>query len=278
MDERTLLERLSYLGIDEMNYKALPLLALVQVAWADGEIQPAERSLILELAREKWGLGEEGKILLNNWLHFRPTDAYIQRGQQAMVVLAARERGLRLETDQLGDVVGLATDVAKAAGGLFGFGAISSSESAAIQDIARALKIPEDAHMEVVEAIDEQFGAPPRQAKVTLTLRTAISGVANDAVLIPEGSPNLKLPVTRDGVVIGSGESADLRIEFDRAVASKHCEVIERNRSYYIKDLNTTGGTWVNDERVAMRRLLGGETVQVGATKLIFKWLKRIEI
>jgi len=279
MDEGTLIERLTHLGIDNMNFKALPLLPLVQVAWADGEIQPEERSLILKLAKDTWGLNEDGKMLLNNWLHYRPTDAYMQRGQQAMVALASRERGMKLDPTALGDVVKLATDVAKAAGGLFGFGAISKSEAAAIKEIASALKIPQHAQMEAVAALDDKFGAPPKQAKVTLTLKTAQLGSGeSEAVLTPEMDKSMRLAVTRVGVMIGSAEGCDMLIEFDPSVSPKHVQLIERSRSYFAIDQNSTGGTWVNDERIAERRLLGGESIRVGQHNFIFKWLKRISI
>ncbi len=279
MEEGKLIERLLHLGIDEMNYKALPLLPLVQVAWADGEIQAEERTLILSLAEDTWGLNDDGKMLLNNWLHYRPSEAYMQRGQQAMVSLAGRERGMKIDPGELGNVIFFARDVARAAGGLFGFGSISRSESAALAQIAEALKIPAEANLEAVEALDEKFGTPPRQAKVTLTIRTAQLGAGpNESVLIPDLDPSMKVAVTRAGVVIGSAEDADLQIEFDTTVEGKHLQVIERARCYYVKDLESKGGTWVNDERIAERRLLGGEHIRIGTTGFTFKWLKRIDL
>ena len=279
MDEGTLIERLTHLGVDNMNYKALPLLPLVQVAWADGEIQPEERDLILTLATDPWGLNDDGRMLLNNWLFYRPTDAYMQRGQQALVALASRERGMKLDPTSLGDVIKLSTDVAKAAGGLFGFGSISKTEAAAIKQIADALNISADTQMIAIKALDEKFGVPPRQAKVTLTLKTATFGSSEEeAVLIPDLDKGMKVPVNRAGVIIGSGQSADMQVEYDDSVGERHSQFIERSRSYYVKDLGSAGGTWVNDERIAERRLLGGEQIRIGSMIFTFKWLKRISI
>jgi len=279
MDEGTLLGRLAHLGVDDMNYKALALLPLVQVAWSDGEIQPEERTVILGLAKDTWGLSTEGMMLLNNWLHYRPSDAYVHRGQGVLVALAGRARGMRLEPEALGDVVSLAQDVAKAAGGLFGIGAVNRAEAGAIRQIAEALKISKGAQMASVNELDEAFGAPERRARVTLTLKTAALGSGKqEAVVIPDLEPSLKVEVTREGVVIGSGETAGLQVEFDEGVDREHCRFIERDRSYYVRDLSSAQGTWVNEERVAERRLLGGEGIRVGTTSFTFKWLKRISL
>jgi len=279
MDEGTLLERLGHLGVDEMNYKALPLLPLVQVAWADGEIQPEERTIILDLARGTWGLAEEGMMLLNNWLHYRPSDAYMHRGQQVLVALAGRARGMRLDAEALGAVVPLAEDVARAAGGLFGFGAISRAEAAALREIAEALRIRTNAEMQAMTAVDDRFGVPERRPRVTLTLKTAQLGASvQEAVITPDLEPDLRVMVTREGVTVGSAADAGVRIEFDEGIDAKHCRLIERSRSYYIEDLSSSTGTWVNDERIAERRLLGGESIRLGATTFTFKWLKRIDL
>jgi len=279
MDEGTLLERLGHLGVDEMNYKALPLLPLVAVAWADGEIQPEERTIILDLAKDPWGLTPEGMMLLNNWLHYRPSEAYVHRGQQVLVALAGRARGMRLDAEALGAVIPLAQDVARAAGGLFGFGAISRAEAAALKQIAAALKIGGNAEMEAMGAVTGDFGTPVRRAKVTLTLKTAQMGSSDqEAVVVPDIQPDMRVMVTREGVVIGAGQAAGLQIEFDDEIDPEHCRIVERARNYYIEDLNSSSGTWVNDERVAERRLLGGEGIRVGSTLFTFKWLKRIDV
>ena len=42
---------LASLGLDKRNYKAVCLLPLVEIAWADGVVQPGERTAILKAAR-----------------------------------------------------------------------------------------------------------------------------------------------------------------------------------------------------------------------------------
>ena len=57
-----------------------------------------------------------------------------------------------------------------------------------------------------------------------------------------------KLPGTR--IVIGKMLGAvDLRIECD-TVSRKHAEIIKEGRNYYITDLNSMNGTFINGQRI----------------------------
>src|SRR5687767_6643465 len=115
MDDAELADGLRSLGMDAASWRALPILPLVQVAWADGAVQEAERALILRVSEEKWPLGEEGHRLLRNWLRHPPTLDYVRRGQEVLLALCHRS-GTGIGREALTHVVALATDVARAAG------------------------------------------------------------------------------------------------------------------------------------------------------------------
>lgn len=278
MTDTELFRHLSSLGIDDLSFRVLPLLPLVQVAWADGEVQDKERALIIDLAVERFDIGDEGRLLLENWLTWRPTPAYVRRGQQALLALARRERpDMPIEPSVLEDVVALSRDVAKAAGGLFGFGAISKEESRALADIADALSVSEgDVWAEPEEILlDKTLGEGRR--RVTITFDTATLDIsAQGGVLESELDPGLKAPVNREGLTVGSSD-ADICVLDAPDVAAQHCRFFERDRKFYVADLDAPAGTFVDEERVTERRLLGGETVRLGEqTRFVFKLLKRI--
>jgi tellurite resistance protein len=280
MDDATAIRLLTELGMDELSHKALPLLPLVQVAWADGEIQDRERRLILDLAENKWQVGEEGLLLLKNWLRYPPTEAYQKRGREALATIAARDNDLGFDDALLGDVLDLARTVAKSAGGLFGIGAISRSEAEALHAIAEALNVQGSAYDKSEGAVLSPAFEKPRQ-RVTITFSTStLDIVAQGGVLEPDpelGGSRDKVPVDRTGVSIGSDSTAEVRIQFDPSVAAMHCRVFERNRKFYVQDLESETGTYVNGERVSERRLIGGEELRVGAEALfVFKLLRRI--
>jgi len=275
MTDADVIRALADLGIDEQSVRALPLLPLIQVAWADGEVQPAERTLIEQLAVDRFELGDEGHRLVANWMRYPPSPSYLERGRKVLHAVAQREDA-GLDADDLGDVVKLAKKVAKASGGLFGIGSVSRSEADALDEIAKALQITSGT------ALDEadKGALPPnfeKKNRVTITFSTSALDLAPMGGVLELEGHNDKIPVDRNGVAIGSDGSADIRVEFDPTVAEMHARVFERDRKFYVADLETESGTWVSGERIVERRLLGGETVQVGKeASFTFKLLRRI--
>jgi hypothetical protein len=275
MNNAEVIRALADLGIDEQSVRVLPLLPLIQVAWADGEIQAGERTLIETLAVERFELNDEGHRVLGNWMRYPPTPSYLERGRLALLAVAQSDDS-GLDADDLPDVVALAKKVARSAGGLFGIGSISRSEAEALDEIAKALKIPEGA------GIDEAMkGALPqnfeKKNRVTITFSTSALDLSPmGGVLELEGHSD-KIPVDRNGLAVGSDDAADIRVEYDPSVSPMHARVFERDRKFYVADLDSESGTWVNGERIVERRLLGGETIQVGSeASFTFKLLRRI--
>jgi hypothetical protein len=266
---------LADLGMDEQSVRALPLLPLLQVAWADGEIQVEERQLIQKIASERFDLGEEGERLVANWLRYPPTTDYLRRGREALSMVAGRE-GSGFDHELRGDVLALAKRVAKASGGLFGIGAVSKAEQDALNLIATALDLKAGAAL-----ADAEKGALPakfeKKNRVTITFSTSALDVAPMGGVLEVDDSHDKLPVTRAGLTIGADPSSDIHIEHDGRVSAKHAKVYEQNRKFYVTDLESDTGTFVNGERIAERRLLGGETIRVGVeAEITFKLLRRI--
>lgn len=48
---------------------------------------------------------------------------------------------------------------------------------------------------------------------------------------------------------IGRGGDADVRIE-DRFASTIHCRIYSRGNSYYVEDMNSTNGTYLNGNKV----------------------------
>ena len=157
-----------------------------------------------------------------------------------------------------------------------GIGAISKSEQDAIQAIAEALNVKPDTSLDAAKkgALSPNF---EKKNRVTITFTTSALDLAPMGGVIETDGHDSKLPVTREGITVGADPSADIQIEYDAAVAGMHARIFEDNRKFYVADLDSETGTWVNGERIAERRLLGGETIRVGAeAELTFKLLRRI--
>lgn len=277
MTDAELGDALKALGMDPASWRSLPLLPLVQVAWADGEVQEAERDLILRLAEERFNLEDEGRRMLRNWLSHKPSQAYVHRGQEVLLCLIRRAEGFD-GNDALADVIDFAKDVARAAGGYFGFGAISPEEAEAIDAIAVALDIPharpwtapEDPTLIPSDADTTESDGPPLE----IVFHTApLVDVKSRGTVVEydELRGEQSCAVNAEGVTIGRARESTIQITYDGQVSRRHCRIFERERRFYVEDLGSTRGTWVNGERVVERRLLGGETLHVGNSAFFFQ-------
>lgn len=142
MTDAEIRAELQALGVDESSWRAVLLLPLVQVAWADGVIQDEERVLILDVARQRLALDEAALAVVEHWLCAAPTAEVIERGRRLMVQLALRHRGpgSELSDNALEAVQALCESVARAAGGLFGvLFTVDKSERAALAEIASSV-------------------------------------------------------------------------------------------------------------------------------------------
>jgi hypothetical protein len=144
MSDDELRANLAELGIEGDAWRTVVLLPLVQVAWADGKVQKAERKRIYALAEEHGLLTGSTSKILEGWLNEAPTDDEYNRARRALSCLARRGRGgeqLHID-DTLPDVVQLCQVVATAAGGLFGMAfTVHDNEAGIIRDIARELAV-----------------------------------------------------------------------------------------------------------------------------------------
>jgi hypothetical protein len=138
MTDDAVLDRLVALGLRANTIAALSLIPLIQVAWADGSIQDSERTAILQGAHGK-GLevGTDGYDLLETWLERQPASELFTAWEAYIKALASQ---LNDEQNRLlkNQIVGFAKMVAAAAGGILGFGKVSSTEEQVLHRIEAA--------------------------------------------------------------------------------------------------------------------------------------------
>lgn len=138
MTDDKVLDKLIGLGLKTNTIAALSLVPLIEVAWADGEIQDNERNAILQGAHGK-GLeqGTDGYELLQSWLKRRPDRALIEAWESYIQALTGQ---LNDEQNKLlkNQIVGFAKMVAAAAGGFLGIGKVSSAEEKILARIESA--------------------------------------------------------------------------------------------------------------------------------------------
>ena len=139
LSDPELLKELEGLGFTPDTVGLLPLVPLVQVAWAEGGVTDAERALVVRLARSRGiAAGSPGDDQLTRWLATRPAEAVFTHA--ARLIRAMLESGAE-QTDLSADnLVKYCEEIAAASGGILGVGRLSAEERNLIAGIAADLK------------------------------------------------------------------------------------------------------------------------------------------
>jgi transcription elongation factor Elf1 len=83
----------------------------------------------------------------------------------------------------------------------------------------------------------------------------------------PPGSERIPLPSAR---TLFGRKGADVDLD-DAAVSRRHFQVEVAGRDYFVRDLDSSNGTFVNGRRVRYAELLDGDEVRAGQTFLVFR-------
>jgi len=134
-----MLQELEELGFTPETVALLPLVPVVQMAWAEGGVTNAERKMLTELARARGiDAGSVADRQLQDWLTREPEDAVFARARRLIraTLSSAQEQG-DLTAD---DLVKYCENIASASGGILGIGKISAEERELLASIASELK------------------------------------------------------------------------------------------------------------------------------------------
>ncbi len=97
--------------------------------------------------------------------------------------------------------------------------------------------------------------------------------LADKPVLVVQGGPLagrafvLKRETT---TAVGRARANDIVLD-DVAVSSQHCRIRHEDGGFVLHDLQSTNGTYVNDQKVSRHRLSTGDVIRIGETPLLFK-------
>jgi hypothetical protein len=130
---------LEALGFTPRTIALLPLIPVLQVAWAEGGVSAAERGMIVALARSR-GItaGSEADQQLREWLDRRPSEDTFRKASRLIGAMLDRPQGAEIQMSA-DDLIKCCEQIAHASGGIFGIGSVSAEEKTALQEIAAQL-------------------------------------------------------------------------------------------------------------------------------------------
>lgn len=136
--DEALLDRLVELGIRVESLAALMLVPLVEVAWADGTMDPREREAVLNAAAASGvELDSPSHALLESWTTDRPPAA-LYESWKAYVASLCRELSADHRWHLEEQLLGRARSVARAAGGFLGLAKVSKPEEEVLARLEQA--------------------------------------------------------------------------------------------------------------------------------------------
>ena len=114
---------------------------------------------------------------------------------------------------------------------------------------------------------------PEEKIQIHPTVCLGEYAVHPEGILMYEGTEQLQnLRITSQAVRIGKAEDAELRIEKD-TISRYHARIDAKNKEYYIEDLNSTNGTYINDELLPykeVRQLKSNDIIRFADVKYRF--------
>jgi hypothetical protein len=240
-------------------------------------VHPAERRRVLEIARDHDVLLGDGRMVLEGWLRYRPSDRYFARGLQALQAIAERG-GLRSCGMSNAELMDCGKAVAQAAGGFFGvLGTVHADERAALDGLRRMLGEEPDRLFRSLRDTPPPppvDGVEPFDDEEEITESVAVTAApgagpcspreaAKPELRIREGYPLAVVPLNNP-TSIGRKASATIAVPDDTALSRQHCHIHRNDGRWYVVDLGSQNGTWVDGERILERRLFGGELLKAG--------------
>ncbi len=143
IQDPAILDELSGLGFTPDTVILLPLVPLLEVAWAEGGITAAERELIVSLARQR-GVEKDSAAdrQLNQWMATRPSTEMFTRATRLISAILGSNSTQATGGLSADDLVAHCEKIAAASGGIFGMRlrSISPDEKSLLSRIASELK------------------------------------------------------------------------------------------------------------------------------------------
>jgi pSer/pThr/pTyr-binding forkhead associated (FHA) protein len=93
----------------------------------------------------------------------------------------------------------------------------------------------------------------------------------DQGLLVVKRGPNAgsKFLIDKDVTTAGRHPESDIFLD-DITVSRRHAEIRRKDRKFFIHDLGSLNGTYVNRESVESTELANGDELQLGKFKLVF--------
>jgi pSer/pThr/pTyr-binding forkhead associated (FHA) protein len=85
-----------------------------------------------------------------------------------------------------------------------------------------------------------------------------------------DGSATDRWEVTEQPLTFGRGDDADIQIT-DERMSRQHFVVVPRDGKFFVRDLGSTNGTFVNNNKITEVELQANDRIRGGQTVVVFE-------
>jgi pSer/pThr/pTyr-binding forkhead associated (FHA) protein len=84
------------------------------------------------------------------------------------------------------------------------------------------------------------------------------------------GGTSDRIPLRDEGITIGQADTNDVPVPFDRTVSRVHCVLGRVGSRWFVRDLSSRNGTFVNGTRIwGEQPLRSGDEIRVGSVRFV---------
>jgi len=148
-----------------------------------------------------------------------------------------------------------------------------------VDDVSEVRALLEAVAEPLVISAEPEVEAPPSPPELPATSPKASTEAVpdvpspapdrvGDALVLTLATPAATFAVAKAPATIGRGQENTIRLD-DLSVSRRHARIAYRQGGYWLSDLGSMGGTWVDGARLnAPRRLVAGELIDIGLCRL----------
>jgi hypothetical protein len=135
IEDEMILDKLIELNIRPETLASISLVPLVEVAWADGVVDPKEKEAILRSV-SKFGWNEESLdyAILDEWLSRKPSASLLEAWKHYIQAICGKMSDEEIKHFK-NEIISHALSVAQAEGGFMGIGSVSKEEKAMLENL-----------------------------------------------------------------------------------------------------------------------------------------------
>jgi len=127
------------------------------------------------------------------------------------------------------------------------------------------------AHLVKEESVDTTMTFTPEEGEVEAAEALQEAGVQGPALVVRSGGGRAGEVFRPQGERTTVGRSPDCGIFLDDVTVSRrHAELVARDGDYFIEDLGSLNGTYVNRRRIESAKLEDGDELQIGKYRLTY--------